>query len=261
MPLTVADNYDAELRRLNDRFCAATGIRRTDCVLDIGCGAGQTSRDAARAAVAGKVLGVDVSEQLLERARERTAAEGLRNITYELGDAQVHPLVPRQFDVVISRFGTMFFADPVTAFSNIARAARPEARLVMLVWQSHDRNEWAVAIEAALSPRKPTPGPAHGANPFSLAQPAEVESILGAAGFSDVGFEDVHEPVFYGPDAESAYEIVCSMSMARDVLLRLDASEALSARSRLRRLLAGHETTQGVVFDSRAWLVTAKRVD
>ena len=63
MPLTVADNYDAELRRLNDRFCAATGIRRTDCVLDIGCGAGQTSRDAARAAVAGKVLGVDVPEQ------------------------------------------------------------------------------------------------------------------------------------------------------------------------------------------------------
>ena len=69
MPLMVADNYGSELRRLNDRFCAATGIRRTDCVLDIGCGAGQTSRNAARAAVAGKVLGVDVSEQLLERAR------------------------------------------------------------------------------------------------------------------------------------------------------------------------------------------------
>jgi SAM-dependent methyltransferase len=260
MPLTVADNYDAELRRLNDRLCAATGIRRTDCVLDIGCGAGQTTRDAARAAVAGKVLGVDVSEQLLERARQRTAAEGLRNITYELGDAQVHPFVPMQFDVVISRFGTMFFADPVVAFTNIARAARPEARLVMLVWQSHDRNEWAVAIEAALSPGKPTPGPAQ-ANPFSLAQPTEVESVLGAAGFSGVGFEDVREPVFYGTDAESAYAIVCSMRMTRDVLSRLDASQARSARSRLRRLLAGHETTQGVAFDSRAWLVTAKRVD
>ena len=174
MPLTVADNYDAELRRLNDRFCATTGIRRTECVLDIGCGAGQSSR----AAVAGKVLGVDISEQLLDRARERTAAEGLHNVAYELGDAQVHPFVPKQFDVVISRFGTMFFADPVAAFSNIARAARPGARLVMLVWQSQHRNEWATAIDAALSPGKPTPGPAHGANPFSLAQPAEVESIL-----------------------------------------------------------------------------------
>jgi len=256
MPLTVADNYDAELRRLNDRFCATTGIRRTECVLDIGCGAGQSSR----AAVAGKVLGVDISEQLLDRARERTAAEGLHNVAYELGDAQVHPFVPKQFDVVISRFGTMFFADPVAAFSNIARAARPGARLVMLVWQSQHRNEWATAIDAALSPGKPTPGPAHGANPFSLAQPAEVEST-GAAGFSDVGFEDVHEPVFYGPDAESAYEIVCSMSMTRDVLSRLGTSEARSARARRRRLLADHETSQGVAFDSRAWLVTAKRVE
>ena len=158
MPLTVADNYDAELRRLNDRFCATTGIRRTECVLDIGCGGGQSSR----APVAGKVLGVDISEQLLDRARERTAAEGLHNVAYELGDAQVHPFVPKQFDVVISRFGTMFFADPVAAFSNIARAARPGARLVMLVWQSQHRNEWATAIDAALSPGKPTPGPAHG---------------------------------------------------------------------------------------------------
>ena len=261
MPLTVADNYDTELRRLNDRFRAATGIHRTDCVLDIGCGAGQTSRDAARAALAGKVLGVDISEQLLERARERTAAEGLHNVTYELGDAQVHPFVPKQFDVIISRFGTMFFADPVAAFSNIARAARSEARLVILVWQSHDRNEWAIAVDAALTQGKPTPGPAHGANPFSLAQPGELESILGAAGFSSVGFEDVYEPVFYGPDAASAYEIVCSMSMTRDVLSRLDTSEARSARARLRRLLASHETSQGVAFDSRAWLVTAQRVD
>ena len=166
-----------------------------------------------------------------------------------------------QFDVVISRFGTMFFADPVAAISNLARAARPGARMVMLVWQSHNRNEWAVAIQAALNRGKPMPGPAHGANPFSLAQSAGVESILGAAGFSVVGFEDVHEPVLYGPDAESAYEIVCSMSTTRDVLSRLNTSEARSARSRLRRLLARHETSQGVAFDSRAWLVTAKRVD
>jgi SAM-dependent methyltransferase len=261
MPLTVADNYDAELRRLNDRFRAATGLRRTDCVLDVGCGAGQTSRDAARAAIAGTVLGVDISEHLLERARERAAAEGLHNVHFELGDAQVHPFAPGQFDVVLSRFGMMFFADPVAAFSNIARAARPEARLVILVWQSQHRNEWATAINAALSPRTPTPVPAPGANPFSLAQPAELESILEAAGFSSVRLEDVHEPVFYGPDAESADGIVRSMSMVRDVLSRLGASEARAARSRLRRLLASHQTSEGVAFDSRAWLVTAKRVD
>jgi ubiquinone/menaquinone biosynthesis C-methylase UbiE len=88
MPLTLADFYDAELCRHNERFRAATGIRRADRVLDVGCGAGQTTRDAARAALSGSVLGVDVSAQLLERARQRTAAEGLHNVTYELGDCR-----------------------------------------------------------------------------------------------------------------------------------------------------------------------------
>ena len=120
---SVADFYDAELRRHNERFRAATGIRTADRVLDVGCGAGQSTRDAARAAKLGSVLGVDVSEQLLERARQRTADEGLHNVTYELGDVQVHRFGQRQFDVIISRFGTMFFDDPVAAFTNIARVA------------------------------------------------------------------------------------------------------------------------------------------
>jgi SAM-dependent methyltransferase len=258
MPLTVADNYDAELRRHNERLRAATGIRAAERVLDIGCGAGQTTRDAARAAVAGSVLGVDVSKQLLERARERTAADGLRNVTYELGDAQVYPFASGQFDVVISRFGTMFFGDPVAAFRNIARALRSEARLVMLVWQSHDVNEWATAIDEALSPGTGSPVPPTGADPFSLADPDVVESILRPAGFSELSFVDVHEPVFYGPDAETAYEVVCSMSSTRQVLASFDVTAAEHARTRLRRLLVAHETSQGVEFDSRAWSVAAK---
>jgi ubiquinone/menaquinone biosynthesis C-methylase UbiE len=134
MLLTLTDFYDAELLRHNERFRAATGIRPADRVLDVGCGAGQTTGDAARAATSGSVLGVDVSEQVLERARQRTAAAGLHNVTYELGDAQVHRFGQRQFDVIISRFGTMFFDHPVAAFANMARAAPPGARLVMLVW-------------------------------------------------------------------------------------------------------------------------------
>ena len=99
-------------------------IGPTDRVLDIGCGAGQTTRDAARAASSGSVLGVDISEQMLERARRLTLEAGLRNITYELGDAQVHRFQPAYFDVLISRFGTMFFADLVAAFANLAHASR-----------------------------------------------------------------------------------------------------------------------------------------
>ena len=120
--LTIADHYDAELRRHNEHLRAATNIGPTDRVLDIGCGAGQTTRDAARAASSGSVLGVDISEPMLERARRLTLEAGLQNISYELGDAQVHRFQPKYFDVLISRFGTMFFADLVAAFANLAQA-------------------------------------------------------------------------------------------------------------------------------------------
>ena len=123
--LRLADHYDAELRRHNERLRAATGVVPTDHVLDIGCGAGQTTCDAARAAVQGSALGVDVSDAMLERARRRTAEEGLSNVSYELGDAQTHRFRPAHFDVVISRFGTMFFSSfAATGISHTKRGAR-----------------------------------------------------------------------------------------------------------------------------------------
>jgi ubiquinone/menaquinone biosynthesis C-methylase UbiE len=97
-------------------------------------------------AQAGSALGVDISAPAIERARELAEAQGVRNVTFERADAQVHPFPRERFDLAISRFGTMFFADPVTAFTNIGRALRPAGRLVMMVWQAHDRNEWEVAI-------------------------------------------------------------------------------------------------------------------
>src|SRR4051794_26867887 len=160
--------YDDELRQHNERLRAAARIRSGDHVLDIGCGAGQTTRDAARAAAPGEVLGIDVSEPMLERARELTAAERLDNVSYERGDAQVHRFASGQFDLAISRFGVMFFADPVAAFANIARALRHDARLVALVWQRREDNPWELAIDDALRlPGQPRTPP-DGADPFSL---------------------------------------------------------------------------------------------
>src|SRR4051794_23579259 len=153
------DFYDAELRAHHEHLRAAYGIRPGDEVLDIGCGTGLTTREAARAAAPGRVVGVDVSERMLQRAGHVTAAEGLDNVHYELGDAAVHRLEPGRFDVAISRFGTMFFADPGAAFANIAGALRPEARLVLLVWQRHQDNAWARAIDAALGDAAQPPPP------------------------------------------------------------------------------------------------------
>ena len=128
----------------------------------------------------------------------------------------------------------------------------------MLVWQSHHRNEWATAIEAALSPGQTISAPPR-ADPFSLAEPALVESVMGAAGFDEVGFADVHEPVYYGRNVDSAYDVVRSMAMTRDILAGLDAAAAEAARARLHALILEHETADGVVFDSRAWIVAATR--
>jgi ubiquinone/menaquinone biosynthesis C-methylase UbiE len=116
------DFYGVELRAHHQHLRAAYGISRSDDVLDIGCGTGLTTREAACAAAQGRVVGVDVSERMLERARQLTTAERLGNVRYELGDAQVHRFPPAGFDVALSRFGTMFFSDPPAAFANIAAA-------------------------------------------------------------------------------------------------------------------------------------------
>jgi len=257
--LTIADHYDAELRRLNEHLRAATEIDPADRVLDVGCGAGQTTRDAARAAFSGSVLGVDSSEQMLERARRLTQEAGLRNIAYELGDAQVHRFQPEFFDVLISRFGTMFFADPAAAFANLASAARRGALLAMMVWQSSERNEWATAIPAALTSPDKQNSAAWGPGLFSLAEPKVVEATLEKAGFAEVNFSDVHEPVYYGPDVESACHLVCSFRTTKDLLARLDAGAAERTLEQLRSMLADHLSADGVWFDSRAWIVTARR--
>ncbi|MFI9103157.1 class I SAM-dependent methyltransferase [Streptomyces fildesensis] len=252
-------DYDAELRLHNEHFRAAARVGSRDRVLDIGCGTGQTTREAARAAVAGSVLGVDVSAPMLERARRLSDDQALTNVTYQQADAQVHRFPAERFDLCISRFGTMFFADPLAAFTNIGRALRPAARLVLLVWQDRDRNEWAT-LRRSLTAATGTPGPPpSGPDGFSLADPGSTEGILTAAGFTDVGFTDVHEPVYYGPDTATAFDSVLRLLKFQDLLAGLDAATAEQARTRLRATLAAHDTGGGVYFDSRAWIVTARR--
>jgi SAM-dependent methyltransferase len=225
-------------------------------VLDVGCGTGQSTREAARAAVTGSAVGVDLSAPMLERARQLSDDQGLANITYQQADAQVHRFPPTRFDLCISRFGTMFFADPVAAFTNIGRALRPGARLVLLVWQERDRNEWATAIRRTLTAASAAPG---GPDPFSLAVPTVTEGILAAAGFAEVSFTDVHEPVYYGLDSATAFDAVLRLLKFDDLLATLDAATAAEARTRLRTTLDAHNTDGGVYFDSRAWIVTARR--
>lgn len=251
-----AVGYDSELQRLDVVFRRACAIRSAQIVLDVGCGTGQTTRAAAVTAREGRALGVDTSAPAIERARELAEAERLDNIAFERGDAQVHPFRSESVDVVISRFGTMFFHDAGAAFANLARALRPDGRLVMMVWQAGDRNEWSVAVHRALggTERQVGDSPA-----FSLADPARTTRILEAAGFVDVEFDGVDEPVWYGPDVASAEAWVRSFTRTDELVARLGPEGVERGLDRLREALSTHLADDGVWLGSRAWIVTARR--
>lgn len=244
-------DYDAELRRYDEVLLPAWEIGARDRVVDVGCGGGWTTREAARLDVGGSVLGVDVSAAAVARAREAARHEGVRNVAFECGDAQVHPFRAGEFDLAISRFGTMFFADPVAAFGNIRRALRPDGRLVMLVWQTKEQNEWAVEIERILGADEDS------ADAFSLGDPTTTAAILEAAGFAEVAVAGVGRPVHYGPDVDTALGWVRGFASTNNTLHRLDPAAAEHALGRLRGLMAEHLRTDGVWFESRAWIVKA----
>ncbi len=256
MAFNRTDFYDAELRRHDERLRAAVKVGPRDRVLDIGCGAGQSTREVARAASEGSVLGVDTSEEMLEVARRRCAEERLRNVVFELADAQDYSFPAAHFDLCISRFGVMFFADPAAAFANIARAMRPDARLALMVWQSQEKNEWSTAIQRALAQEDTASASAPAA--FSLGDRVATTRLLTAAGFASIDFAEVHEPVFYGPDIDAAHDAIVALFLAKDRPVGTNPATDETLH-RLRALLRAHLTAEGVFFDSRAWIVAACR--
>ena len=255
----MADFYDVELQRYLVAFASAANITRGDAVLDIGCGAGRTTLAAATASGSGAVLGIDVAATQLDVARSRAVEEGLANVSFVQADAQHYAFPKGEFDVAISRFGTMFFADHIAAFRNIASALRPGGRFVQLVWQAAERNEWAIDVQEALTPGK-APSPAEPTmDPFALADSGVTEAMLLAAGFSEVRCVDLHEPICYGQDSVIACQAVRGLRSVRATLDAMPPADAEAALLRLRRTLAAHQRPDGVWFDARVWLITATR--
>jgi SAM-dependent methyltransferase len=245
-----------ETRAHDERFYAAAAVRPGDRVLDVGCGTGEATRWAGRAAgPAGHAVGVDVSRTVLPAAGRLAAAEGLGNVRFVAADAQGPVFAPGSFDLCLSSFGTMFFGDPVRAFTGLASALRPGGRLVMLVWQGRDRNEWDGAVRRAVGGAPPA---GEDGSAFALGDAGTVRRILGAAGFAGVELEDVHEPVRYGADPAEAYGFVRGLRDTRALLDGLAPDARAAAEDRVRALLERHATDGGVLFDARTWVVTAQ---
>jgi ubiquinone/menaquinone biosynthesis C-methylase UbiE len=255
-----ADEYDNSNRSIWTRFLEVRPIGPTDRVLDIGCGCGQSTRDAARAADQGSALGVDLSTSMLAVARRRAAAEGLTNVEFDQVDAQVHSFEAESFDVAISRFGVMFFDDRTAAFLNIARALRRGGRLAALVWQHVTKNEWMMTVRETLASGRDLPIPEIGApGPMGLADPHDVRDLLSRTGFEAIEFTSIEEPLWFGSTAEAAYEFVGDIGIVKGLSDGLDPETRTVAHDRLRSALRAHETSDGVRFGSSVWLIEATR--
>ncbi|MFI5615168.1 class I SAM-dependent methyltransferase [Amycolatopsis sp. NPDC051903] len=244
-------DYDGEMRCYQPRLREALAVEPDDVVLDIGCGTGTTTREAARLAIRGSAVGVDVSPERLALARRDAPA----NVSFVRADAQVHPFPPARFTLAFSRYGTMFFADPAAAFANIGRALRPGARFVQLVWQGSARQEWVSEIRGALAAGAPVAGDE---SAFSLGDPAVVTELLTTAGFTGIDVTDLAEPIWYGADPDAAVDAVLPLRLTRDVLDQLSGTDRDLALDRLRSVMVAHHTPDGVWFGSRSWLVTAR---
>jgi SAM-dependent methyltransferase len=257
---TNAAIFEASLGRYDARLFATCAIAATDRVLDIGCGTGSTTRAAAHSARRGSVLGVDLSSRMLDIARRRAAEEGLEHAGFLQADAQLHPFPEGSFDLALARTATMFFGDPVAAFTNIRRALRPGGRLVQLVWQPLSRNPWVQELAAALAAGRALPPPPPDApGPFALADPDRARRLLVAAGLTRIDIASVAEPICFGPDAEQAYAFVAGMGFARSLLADLDRAARVRALATLRASVEAHQTRDGVLYPSAAWIITAHR--
>jgi len=253
--------FDATISPHHAQLMAAAAIAPGERVLDIGCGNGLTSRDAARAAGdQGEVLGVDLSGPMLALAAQLAKDEGLGNVRFEQGDAQVYPFPEEAFDVVMSRFGVMFFADPVAAFVNVASAVRPGGRLVMAVWGAVPDNEWITALLDAVALGRDLPKPPPGApGPFSMADQNHTRGVLTGAGFTDVAFTRSEHAAHFGSDADDAFGFVSQLNVLQALMADLDEPAKAKGLDNLRATVAAHETPDGVIFRSASWVMTARK--
>jgi SAM-dependent methyltransferase len=197
---------------------------------------------------------------MTDLARQRAAAEGLP-ATFEVGDAQTHPLGPGSFDVAVSRFGVMFFDDPVAAFTNIASGLRSGGRLAFVCWQELFANDWMIVPGAAVAAHVPLPdtGGPDAPGPFAFADPARVEAVLTSAGFTDIACERVREPLLLGggPTLDGTLEFLRTSGLGQAVLGDADPELVDRAMAAVRAAIEPHLTSDGVVLDGAVWVVTA----
>lgn len=258
--VTDPDRRDRVIAAVADALLDAAGLRAGERVLDIGCGCGATTLAAAKAVGPdGEVVGVDLSEPMLAVARARAEDALLTNVAFLHADAQVHRLDEAGFDVAVSRFGTMFFADPSAAFANIARAVRPGGRLCMATWQPLFANDWLTVPGAVLLSFGSMPDAADGPGMFAQSDPTVIASVMTGAGFDAVDVMARTVALTLGADPSEAAQHLADTGPGRAVLETVPAADRPAALDAVRAVLADHATPAGVQLDGAIWITTARR--
>jgi SAM-dependent methyltransferase len=251
---------DAQINQLGLVAMQRASIQPGECVLDVGCGCGQTSLELAESVgPSGSVLGVDLSQPMLARARERRDELKLTNLEFLHADAQTHRFEREYFDLVYSRFGVMFFENPVAAFTNLCSALRPNGRLCFVCWQALEKNEWARVPLMAATKHVPPPAPVSpdAPGPFAFANPERVRHILTTAGFTGINIAS-HEAALTMGGAATVDEAV-DFLMEIGPIARLLGDASADARARvveeLHTALASYAANGGVSMSGAAWIV------
>ena len=255
-----ADRRDRIMAPVAEVLLAAAAPAPGEAVVDIGCGCGVTTLAAARAVGStGQVYGLDLSEPMLGIARRRAEASDLSNLTLVQGDAQTFPF-PHRFDLGISRFGTMFFADQVAAFTNIGQGIKPGGRLCLATWQPFEASDWLTVPGAVLFPEGALPdSTSAGPGMFAQSDVARVTTTLEAAGFADVQLEPVSPMFTLGADPDEAAEYLATTVVCRNALESMPDEKRPAALDALRAVLSDHADATGVHLGAAIWIVTATR--
>jgi SAM-dependent methyltransferase len=241
-----------------DALFAAANAWAGEHVIDVGCGTGATTAALARAVgPTGHALGVDISQTLIEAAR----AHRVDNATFVLGDAATHPFKAGAYDLVFSRFGVMFFGEPVAAFRNLLQALKPEGRLVFLAWRVPQENPWATVPLRAAEPFLPPlsrPGP-EDPGQFAFGDRGRVERILKQAGFGRLAIEPVERPIHLGDTIAEIVQGSGRFGPLARAFANAEPAAVERAKAAIAQALEPHLKSSGVSLPGACWLVTARR--
>lgn len=259
--VTAAERYDAMLESPTRLLLEAAQLQAGEQVLDVGCGAGALTREAAAAAGhGGAVTAVDISAPLLAYAAAQPAPAGAAPIEWLEADAQTHRLPPAAYDAVVSRFGVMFFDDPTAAFANLRASARPGGRLAAVVWQAAPLNEWVLLPMGAIIPHVGFPDlPPPGApGPFAFGDADLLRGVLTDAGWQGVDLQAVTTTVRMPGDADAVVRHYVEDTFGQMALAKATPEQRDAALAAMREAIAPRVADGGVELGAAVWVVTAQ---